>query len=89
MLHDRHDEAEVVRSFEKLREQLARARQRVSALYPGARIRWAVHIARWLIVDPAKGVTIESSESLDSLAAGHGRVSGNPPSGTHRKHDDD
>lgn len=89
MLHDRHDEAEVVRSFEKLREQLARARRRVESLYPGARIRWAEHIARWLVVDPVRGVTIEAAESLDSLVAGHGRVVMHPPSGTHRKPDDE
>jgi hypothetical protein len=88
MLHDRHDDAEVVRSFEKLREQLSRARQRVEALYPGARIRWALHIGRWMIVDPNTGVTIEASDSLDHLAIGHGRSPSHPPSGTHRKPDE-
>jgi hypothetical protein len=85
MLHDAHDDPEMARAFQALREQLGRARSRVAEMYPGARIRWAVHIARWLIVDPERGVTIEASESLDQLATGHGRSSQQPPSGVHRK----
>jgi hypothetical protein len=86
MLHDAND-PETARAYEALREQLAKAHARVAVMYPGARIRWAVHIARWLIVDPARGVTIESSDSLDQLAIGHGRTAEQPPSGIHRKQD--
>ena len=85
MLHDTHDDPEMARAYEALREQLARARTRVTEMYPGARIRWAVHIARWLIVDPVSGVTIEASHNLDQLAIGHGRAAQQPPSGIHRK----
>jgi hypothetical protein len=88
MLHETND-PETARAYEALREQLGRARLRVAEMYPGARIRWAIHIARWLIVDPERGVTIEASESLDQLATGHGRTADQPPSGMHRKHDEE
>jgi hypothetical protein len=89
MLHEAHDDPETGAAFEALRKQLSQARLRVNAMYPGARIRWAVNIARWVVVDPSRGVTIEAWEDLDQLAAGNGRATAHPPSGTHRKHDDD
>ena len=89
MLHDQKHNAELARSIEAIRKQLAQAKQRVKAIYPGARIRWIVEARIWAVVHPTTRETLESSPSLDDLAKGEAGVRGKPMSGTHRRHDDD
>src|SRR4029077_5157762 len=89
MLHDQKHNAELARTIEAIRKQLAQAKQRVKAIYPGARIRWIVEARTWAVVHPKTRETLEASASLDELATGEGAVGGKPMSGTHRRADDD
>jgi len=89
MLHDQKHNAELERAIETIRNQLAQAKQRVKAIYPGARIRWLVEARTWIVVHPKTRETLEASPSLDKLATGESAGCGKPMSGTHRRAEDD
>jgi hypothetical protein len=88
-LHDRRGDPELEQSIATIRKQLASAKERVSALYPGARVRWVLETRLWVVIDANSRQPIEASGSLDALATdapGSGR---RPASGTYRQTDDD
>lgn len=89
MLHDQKHNAELERAIGAIRKQLAQAKLRVKALYPGARIRWIVEARTWAVVHPSTRETLEASASLDRLATGEGAGTGKPMSGTHRRAEDE
>jgi hypothetical protein len=89
MARQRKADTELAESVETLRRELAQAKERVHGLYRDARIRLALSTGQWLVVDAATGVTLEASDSLETLASGKKPVpAAHPESGTHRKMDD-
>lgn len=87
MLHDRRGDPELERSIATIRRQLAGAKERVSLLYPGARIRWIVETREWAVIDGTTREPIEASPSLDELATHTPKSVRKPPSGTYRQAD--
>jgi hypothetical protein len=89
MASERQVDTELAESVETLRRELAEAKERVRHLYRDARIRLALNTGQWLVVDAATGVTIEASDSLETLASGKKPATTmHPESGTHRRMDD-
>jgi serine/threonine protein kinase len=87
MLYEGRDDEELARSLSILREQLARAKQRVKTLYPNGRIRWMLEANKWNVIDLNSRETLEVAPSLDRLATGTEVVTAYPQSGTQRRAD--
>lgn len=89
MAGERKVDTELEESIETIRRELEAANARVRRLYRDARIRLALNTGQWLVVDSATGVTIEASDSLETLANGTKAAPPmHPESGTHRRMDD-
>ena len=87
MLHDRKGDEQLEQSIGVIRRQLASAKERVAALYPGARINWVLETRQWVVVDAKTRETIEASAVLDELAKGAPAGNLRIGSGTHRRTD--
>jgi hypothetical protein len=88
MLHERSHDRAFVESIETIRRQLVQAKARVFARHPGARIRWVVETATWVVIDPESREALDSARSLDELVSMNRAANPQPASGTHLRLDD-